>query len=192
MNTNAQTKDKVRNVVYVALNFTTGLTDVTVAVRKPNGDALSPAPTVTEQGNGIYVASYTPDVVGMWQEKVTSATNGDNAIRAYTVIENDADDLAADIAAVDGKIDVVDGNVDSIKTTVEATDGKVDVIDGIVDSIKTTVEDTNSDLAAVAGDVTDIKTKTDNLPADTATALQNIQDAVDALDVQVGSGGYLL
>lgn len=186
MNTNAQTINKVRNIVYVAINFTTGLTDLVLAVRKPDGSALSPAPTFTEQGNGVYTASYTPDTAGMWQELVTSATNGDKAIRAYTVVNYDVDDVA-------GAVATVDGNVDSIKTTVESNASKLDTIDGIVDSIQTDTDSIESKVDILDTNVDAIKAKTDNLPADTEAALEAISDKIDAIDAQVPtSGGYLL
>lgn len=186
MNTNAQTISKVRNIVYVAINFATGLTDITLAVRKPDGSAVSPAPTFTEQGNGVYTASYTPDVVGIWQELVTSATNGDKAIRAFTIVSYDTDDVAAAVATVDG-------NVDSIKTTVESNATKIDTIDGIVDAIQVDTDSIETKVDTIDANVDAIKAKTDNLPADTDAALEAISDKIDAIDAQVpSSGGYLL
>lgn len=115
----------VRKIVWVSLNFTTGLTDLIVVVRKPDGSLLSPAPTVVEQGLGIYTAEYTPDTLGIWQEKVSSILNGDLAIRSYEVVAVDlsdikaeADVIAADVIAVKAEQVIQGGKLDTISTQV--------------------------------------------------------------------------
>lgn len=150
------TVNKVREVVYVAVGFTTGLTDLTLAVRKPNGTLVTPAPTFTEQGAGVYTASYTPDAVGTWQERVGSVTNGDNVVRGYDVVAFDADDVKAQtdsietkVDTVDGKVDVVDGKVDTIDGKVDVVDGKIDTLDGKADNIQTTINTVESKVDAL-------------------------------------------
>ena len=143
-----------------------------------------------EQSGGIYTASYTPDTLGNWQEKVSSVTNGDLVIRAYDVVSYDVNDVKTAIDTVDGKVDVIDGNVDSVKTTVETTDGKVDIIDTNVDSVKSTVETTDGKVDIIDTNVDSIQAKTDNLPADTASELTDIKDVVDDISNEINPGGY--
>lgn len=122
------TINKLRSVEYAALDFTAGLADLVISVRKPDGSILSPAPTVSEEGDGIYTFSYTPDAVGVWQEKIVSATNGDKAYRTVTVRSVDIEDVSSDVSTVDGKLDTVDGKVDSIEGKVDGIDTKSDTI----------------------------------------------------------------
>ena len=121
-----------KTITYVAKNFTTGLTDVVLSVRKPDGTILTPAPTVTEQGDGIYTVSYTPDAIGNWQEKISSATNGDKVIRSYEVVNFDINTIQAQNVVIDGKVDAIDTKVDVVDGKVVVVDGKVDTVDGKV------------------------------------------------------------
>jgi uncharacterized protein YoxC len=163
------TINKLRKVAYVAVEFNTGVSDFVVAVRKPDGSTLSPAPTVTEQGDGIYTFEYTPDVVGLWQEKVSSVVNGDRAVRTVKVTAADVDDVKSQTASIESKVDTVDGKVDAVQTSVNTVEGKVDTVDANVDAVKA---------------------KTDNLPTNTAQSLQDIQDSVDGIDAEIKPGGY--
>lgn len=170
-----ETINKPKTVVYVPLDFTGGLTDLVLTIRKPDGSIFNTI-TMDEQSGGSYTASYTPDTLGNWQEKVSSVVNGDLVIRAYDVVAYDAVDIKSQtdtietkIDTVDGKVDVVDTNVDSVKSTVETTDGKVDTVDSNVDAVKA---------------------KTDNLPANTASDLSNIQSTVNGISSNVNPGGY--
>lgn len=129
------TVNKTRKLVYVAVDFTTGLTDLVLAVRKPDGTPVTPAPTFTEQGDGVYIADYTPDAVGSWQEKVTSVTNGDNVVRAYDVVAFDADDVKAQTDSIETKIDVVDTKVDGVQSTANSIEGKVDSVETKIDAL---------------------------------------------------------
>lgn len=101
---------------YIALNFTTGLTDLTVTVRRPDGTTFTPAPTIVEDQNGAYRYTYTPNVLGTWQERIVSPTNGDEAIRTYEVVSFELDDVKAQTDVIETKVDAVDGKVDDIDT----------------------------------------------------------------------------
>ena len=188
--------NEVKKIVYVALNFTAGLTDVVAAVRKPDGSALTPAPTFTEQGAGIYTAEYTPDTLGVWQEKVTSATNGDVAIRSYKVVSYNISDVKTDTAAIKtetDKIQTIDDNIDAIKVETD----KITVMDTNVASAKQTIEDVETAVNVIDGNVDTInvntaaiKAKTDNLPTDTSAKLDGIESKIDNIDAAVNLGGY--
>jgi hypothetical protein len=102
------TVNEVRKVVYIAYDFTTGLEDLVLVVRKPDESLLDPNPTVTEQGNGVYTASYTLDVIGVWQESISSITNGDKVVRTIVVESVSIADVKSVVDAVDTKVDEVE------------------------------------------------------------------------------------
>lgn len=119
------TVNKVKTLVYVASGFSAGLTDLTLAIRQPDGTLVSPVVTFTEQGAGVYTATYTPTQTGTYQEKITSATNGDNVIHTEDVVAKDASDVDADVATMKTDMDTsfttTNGKVDAIKTDVDAS-----------------------------------------------------------------------
>jgi hypothetical protein len=136
-----QTVNKVREVVYVAENFTTGLTDVTLVVREADGTILTPA--VTEQSGGVYIASYTPTVVGVAQEKITSVVNGDKVIRSVVIQAVDESDISASVAAVKTDVDssttAIESAVTGVGTQVTGVKTELDSVQTTVNSIRTTV-----------------------------------------------------
>lgn len=145
------TEKKVR---YVAKNFTTGLTDLTLNVRKPDGTLFDfglgeTSLVLTEKWNGEYEGLYTPVTLGIWQEMITSAGNGDKAIRSYLCVADDIASLETHLDNIEGKVDTVDIIVDDIAVDLatKASQASVDVIDGNVDSIKTTVESLDLQIA---------------------------------------------
>lgn len=175
--------NKLRKIHYVAVEFATGVSDFVVTIRKPDGSTLSPAPTVTEQGDGIYTFEYTPDVTGVWQEKVSSVANGDRVVRSVKVTSADVDDVKSQTASIESKVDTVDSKVDTV-------DSKVDAVDAKVDAVQTSVNTVEGKVDTVDSNVDSIKSKTDNLPADTAQLLQDIKDSVDGIDAEIKPGGY--
>jgi len=129
--------DTTRKVIYVAVDFTTGLTDLVLQARKPNGDIFtfpSGQGSFVEQGEGIYIVEYTPDTLGIWQEKVTSATNGDKVIRSYEVVSTKVKDVKDDTEAIKTETDKIadikteTDKIQDIKNTVDQLD--VDVKSG--------------------------------------------------------------
>lgn len=148
MATEKQTINKLKTVVYVPINFTGGLEDLTLTLRNPSGSIFDTI-VMSEESGGIYTATYTPNALGNWQEKVSSVSNGDIVIHTYDVVSYDADDIKTQTDSIETKVDTVDGKVDTV-------DGKVDVIDGNIDSVKVTVETTD-------GKVDNINTKVDGI-----------------------------
>lgn len=189
------TVNKVRKVEYAAVDFATGLSDLTITVRKPDGSLLTPVPTVTEQGDGVYEFSYTPDVVGLWQERIVSAANGDKAYRNVEVRAVDLDD-------VDSKVDGVETKVDNVQTTVDTVDGKVDTVDGKVDGVAADVatvdgkvDNVAAGVATVEGKVDGVDTKVDNVQTsvdDVETKVDQANTKLDNLDAEIKPGGYFL
>lgn len=63
--------DKVRKQCPLVRDLTDALVNtptVTLAVTKPDGTAVSPAPTVTNSGaGGVYTADFTVDAAGIWE-----------------------------------------------------------------------------------------------------------------------------
>lgn len=156
---------------YIAQGYTTGLSDIVVTVRKPDGSVFTPAPTVVEDQNGAYRYEYTPDLVGLWQERVVSASNGDEVIRSYWVVATDIDDVKSQtdsieskVDAVDSKVDNVQNTVDSVETKVDTVDGKVDTVDGKVDGVDSKVDGVQATADSVEGKVDNLQSSVDDLP----------------------------
>jgi peptidoglycan hydrolase CwlO-like protein len=175
------TVNKIRKVEYAAVDFAESLSDLTITVRKPDGSLLAPAPTVTEQGDGVYEFSYTPDVVGLWQERVVSAVNGDKAYHNVDVVAVDLDD-------VDSKVDGVETKVDNVQSTVNTVDGKVDTVDGKVDSVQNSVNTVDGKVDSVDGKVDSVQTSVDSVEG----KVDQVNTKIDNIDGQIKPGGYFL
>ena len=106
------TINKEKEIYYVAINFTTGLTDVVLTVIKPDLTTLTPA--VVEQGSGVYRAVYTPDTKGYWREEIISVVNGDKVFRSFLVEENDSDDLKLQHDTLDTRLTVIESKIDAL------------------------------------------------------------------------------
>lgn len=140
-----RTVGKLRVVTYVANEFTTGLADLTLTVRKPDGTTFGSnsgevAPAFTEQSNGIYTAEYTPNVSGSWQELVVSASNGDKVIRAFDVMVADVEDVKTQTENIETKVDAIDGKVDTVNTTLNTIEGKTDSIETKIDALDSQIK----------------------------------------------------
>ena len=123
--------NKTRHVIYVALDFQVGLTDLLLTIRKPNGTLVFS--TMTEQGNGIYITSYVPDMVGTWQEQIISETNGDIVVRSIEI-------ESSDISDIKNAVDIVSTKVDSVDTKTSTIITKVDAVKAVIDEVKIIVE----------------------------------------------------
>ena len=150
----------VRKVVYVALNYTTGVADAVVVVRKPDGSLLDPALVVAEQGEGLYTFEYTPDVAGVWQEKITSVINGDKAIRSVSVVLDAVGAVKTDTATIKAKTDNLPADTAQELTDI---DTGVSGVDTKVTNVDTKVTGIASDITSVDGKVTSIETKIDDM-----------------------------
>jgi hypothetical protein len=91
------TVNKVRTIVYTAIGFRVGLTDLVLTVKAPSG--TNPTATFTDLGNGSYKASYTPAVVGVFTENVASVSNGDQVADSVNVVAFDVMDVKSDLDA---------------------------------------------------------------------------------------------
>jgi hypothetical protein len=103
------TVNKLRKVEYVSLNFKTNVNDLVVSIRRPDGAFHNPNNIVVTPHNedGIYIFSYTPDVVGLWQEKITSVINGDRSYRNIKVVPYDIEDIKVQLDIMNAKIDAL-------------------------------------------------------------------------------------
>lgn len=171
------TVNKVRMIEYVASGFTTGLVDLVLSVRKPDGTLITPA--VTERGEGVYIASYTPDQVGVWQEKISSVINGDKVFRSVVIAAVDEDDIKSDVDSVSTKVDTATAKIDAVKTSVDAANTELGVIDGKVDTVNTNVLAVGTTVGVVNGKSDAIKTELDAVKA-----------TIDGMSTEVKSGGY--
>lgn len=70
------------DVMYGAVGAETGISDLTLTPTNPSGADLTPI-TMTEVGNGLYKASFTPNVTGRWKIRITSATYEENGSAEY-------------------------------------------------------------------------------------------------------------
>lgn len=115
-------KNSTIKVNYIALNKTTGLTDVTMYVYDELG-ALFTTVVMTEliEGSGVdpsglYYGSFTPDEKGQWRVRIQSDTNGDDIQRVFEIGNYDVDDVKTQTQDIEDKVDTIDGNIDAIKT----------------------------------------------------------------------------
>lgn len=78
-------------VRFQALGGQTGITDLQLITTNPSGTNGSPI-TLTELSNGLYEASWTPNVVGRWLIKITSVLYPENgASESYYIGDQNAD-----------------------------------------------------------------------------------------------------
>lgn len=169
-------KDEVLKVVYMALNKTGGLTDLTLRVYNPsntlvNTIIMTEVAEGTALGGGLYTGSFTPTVAGQYRIRISSDINNDDFAKVYEVANLDLDDVKTELDTIDGKIDVIGTDVDSALLALAAIEGKVDT----------------ANLALIA-----IQAKTDNLPTDTDATLAAIKAVVDNIELQINAGGYIL
>jgi hypothetical protein len=93
-----QTRNKLRTVLYAALGLTTGLTDLQLTIKSPSGITFTSS--FVDKGNGVYSTTYTPNILGIYQETVISVSNGDNVVDAYLCVATDTDDLKLQLDAL--------------------------------------------------------------------------------------------
>lgn len=155
-------KNEAIKVNYIVIKKTTGLTDVVMHVYDEAG---------VELGSGLSPVAMTEIVGGggLYYGSFTPDANGQWRIRIQSTVNGD------DVQRV---FEVGDYKLDDVKGQTQDIEDKVDVIDG--------------NVTAIDGKVDDIKAKTENLPADTASELQDIKDKIDAVDLQIDKGGYIL
>lgn len=115
-------KNEAIKVNYIALNKTTGLTDVEMEVFNPS-DVLVTTVTLVEVAAGsgedplgLYRGSFTPTTEGQWRIRIQSATNNDDISKVFEIGNYKLDDVKDQLDTVEGKVDVIDGNVTAIKT----------------------------------------------------------------------------
>ena len=70
------------DVMYGAVGAKTGLSDLTLTPTNPSGSDQTPI-TMTEVSNGLYKATFTPDVTGRWKIRITSSSASENGSVAY-------------------------------------------------------------------------------------------------------------
>lgn len=162
---------KTERVIYVAKNFSTGLTNVTANIRR-NGVSVATGVALTEIGNGRYELILSPALLttyggaGYYDFYINSASKPAPAVSAKWILANNEDDLETHIAAVEGKIDIIDTNLDSVKVTVEDTNTKVNsgsfglaALKALIDSVQSTVSNisntTRQNIAMPVSMITD-------------------------------------
>ena len=159
-------------VNYTALHHTASLIDLAMKVYDEAG-VLFGTVTLTEivGSGGVYYGSFTPDAIGQWRIRIQSVTNLDDVQKVFEISTSDIDEVKLQTQSIEDKIDTIDGNVSQALLDIDAVKDVVDSIEGKVDTIQG---------------------KTDNLPVDTATQLNTIESKIDAIDLQIDKGGYIL
>lgn len=172
------TVNKVRKVVYVAQNFTAGLTDLTLVVRQPDGTPVTPNPTVTEQGAGVYTVSYTPTQVGVHQELISSATNGDKVFKAVAIEAVDTDDVNTNVST---SATAVETAVAGVKSDLDAG---ITAIEADITTVGTAVTANGTAIASVKSDV-------DASTTAIQSSIASVQSTVNSIVAAEGkAGGY--
>ena len=159
--------NEANKLIYVALNKTTGLSDLVLQPYDEAGVTFGTPTSFTELANGAYEASFTPDAVGVWRVRVSSASNLDDAIKSYDVIATKLDDVKVVVDSVETKVDTIDTVVDATKVVVDSVETKVDTIDTVVDASKVVVDATKVVVDSV-------ETKVDSMQSDVTEIKANV------------------
>jgi hypothetical protein len=150
------TQNKMKKIVYVAQGFTAGLVDLTLAIRQPDATLVTPVIAFTEQGNGVYVATFTPTQVGNYQFSITSVSNGDNFIKAEDCIAFDSTDVKND----------VDTSTTSIETAVAGVKNDLDLsVTTINNNVATVKADVDSSTTAIQSSIASVQTTVNQIKA---------------------------
>jgi len=152
----------------------TGAT-VTCKLFDENFNEVTPAPTVTEIGDGLYRASFTPDAAGVWTLVFICSDERQYGVIGFPVGMG----LEADIDTnVDTLLTRVAGSValeSSLSTHDSDIKSRLDHATYGLSALKTEIDANETKIDAAQSDITAIKAKTDNLPTDPAD-----QSAVEA------------
>jgi hypothetical protein len=169
------TQNKPKTITYVAQGFKTGLTDLTLAIRQPDATLVSPAVTFTEQGAGVYNATFTPSQIGHYQFAITSVSNGDNFIKAEDCVAFDSTDVKND---VDSSTTAIETAVGTVGTAVAGV--KTD-LDAFETAVETQITGVDTDVKAVGTQVTGVQS--------TLTSIQTTVNSIAATEAK--QGGYI-
>ncbi len=166
-------------IIYVAKNFTTGLTNVTGVAYGPDGTRRPStggyAFTELGTGTGIYYYDFatTGLAAGEWTFKVNSATQHAMASSSVQLV----DGATLDNTPFEG----IDTNIDTINSNLTVVDGVVDGIDGKIGTPAG---------ASLSADVAAIKTVVDTINGNTDTvesSLTTIDANVTSIDGKIGT-----
>jgi len=186
----------VLKVNYIALKRTTGLIDLEMQVYDEAGIEFVGSPFTmveivapTEDGCiGLYQGTFTPDAVGQWIIRIQSATNGDDISKIFEVQLTKEDDIKTQTQAIEGKLDTAILNIANLDGDIVAVAAQITNLDGDVAAVAGQITNLDGDVAAVAGQVTNLDADVVLVKAQT----QSIENKIDAIDLQISSGGYIL
>jgi hypothetical protein len=126
------TINKVRTVIYASFGLTSGINDLVLSIIPPSGTAPTATFTPVVGRPGFYIATYTPTLLGVYQEYVTSVSNGDNFMDAFLVISSDDADnqlaitaTQAQITALATQVTALQANVTTILNTLKKQGGYI-------------------------------------------------------------------
>lgn len=151
---------KTERIYYQARNNETGLLNVTAVIVR-NGVEVATGVALTEvdatDQPGVYVLTLSPATItgyggpGFYEFFINSATRDAKAITAKWILANDADDLDADLTAIEGKIDVIDGNVDDIEVELASPTYGLAALKALIDTLQSSISSVQNNTAFSAG-----------------------------------------
>jgi hypothetical protein len=116
--TDNSTINKPRTVIYTAIGLTPTLTDLKIVIVPPSGTAPTVTFTAVAGHPGTYIAIYTPTVLGVYQEYISSVSNGDNLMDAYLVVSADTSDNEVAIIAAQAQITALAAQVTTMQANI--------------------------------------------------------------------------
>jgi hypothetical protein len=180
---------KTKRLIYTARNFETGLTDVVAQIRR-NGVQVGTNVALTEVGGGRYELVLTAATLagyggaGFYDYFINSALKSAPAISSGWILENDEDDLKADLDAKATKLNTIEGKIDDLDADLVAAKAVIDSSATNITSIKATVEDSNTEIKSPSHGLSILKGLIDSVSS-SVSSIQNATRFVAAVPAQM-------
>ena len=85
---NIYMKDTIFRIYYVSDEYTTGLTDVSILIKKEDGTVVLPSTIISELEEGIYYYDFTPTEETTYIVTIDSITKPLRSTQAFNIIQN--------------------------------------------------------------------------------------------------------
>jgi len=118
-NKNFKVNESIK-VVYQGKGVQSGLTVTMKVFDETDTEVVlvSPAGVLLERGSsGRYVGSFTPDAEGDWSIEISDSAGGE-VVKHYSVGQFNIQDVGADVATTEAKVDDLAVEVDEVKSAV--------------------------------------------------------------------------
>lgn len=116
--TDISTINKPRTVIYTVIGLTPNLTDLKIAIVPPSGTPPTATFAHVTGRPGTYIATYTPTLLGVYQEYISSVSNGDNIMDAFLVLSADAGDIETSLIAAQASITALTAQVTTMQSNI--------------------------------------------------------------------------